>query len=244
MNAREKSSAILVTGANSGIGLALARALLSWGHYVLACDISISTLATLDHPGLSRHEVDVREDGAVAAVVNTVPTHMRLSGLITCAAVFRRVPFLQLDEALWDDTFAVNMTGTLLACRAVLPRMRAQKHGSIVLMSSSLARTGTATGGHYAATKGGVLGLGRSLALEYAQEGIRVNIVSPGLTDTAQPRAHAGGIETMLERGRHIPLGRIGQTDDIVSAIMFLLDDDSSYVTGQDIRVNGGSQIS
>jgi NAD(P)-dependent dehydrogenase (short-subunit alcohol dehydrogenase family) len=244
MNTREKSSAILVTGANSGIGLALARALLSRDHYVLACDISMSCLASLDRPGLSRHKVDVREDGAVAAVVDTVPTDMPLTGLIACAAVFRRVPFLQLDETLWDDTFAVNLTGTLLACQAVLPRMRAQKHGSIVLMSSSLARTGTATGGHYAATKGGVLGLGRSLALEYAQEGIRVNIVSPGLTDTAQPRAHAGGIEAMLERGRHIPLGRIGHTDDIVSAIMFLLDDDSSYVTGQDIRVNGGSQIS
>jgi NAD(P)-dependent dehydrogenase (short-subunit alcohol dehydrogenase family) len=158
--------------------------------------------------------------------------------------VFRRVPFLEMNEALWDETFAVNLTGTLLACQAVLPRMRAQKAGSIVLMSSSLARTGTATGGHYAATKGGVLGLGRSLALEYAQDGIRVNIVSPGLTDTPQPRAHAGGIAAMHERGRHFPLGRIGETSDIVSAITFLLDDDSSYVTGQDIRVNGGSQIS
>jgi NAD(P)-dependent dehydrogenase (short-subunit alcohol dehydrogenase family) len=89
-----------------------------------------------------------------------------------------------------------------------------------------------------------VLGLGRSLALEYAQEGIRVIIVSPGLTDTPQPRARSDGLQAMLEGGRHIPLGRIGHTDDIVSAIMFLLDDDSSYVTGQDIRVNGGSQIS
>lgn len=244
MDTPEKQSAILITGANSGIGRALTHELLNRGNYVFACDIDIDNLASRDDPRLSRHKIDVREDGAVAAVVDTVPEDVPLCGLVACAAVFRRVPFLQLDESLWDETFAVNLTGTLLASQAVLPRMRTQQRGSIVLMSSSLARTGTPTGCHYAATKGGLLGLGRSLALEYAQEGIRVNIVSPGLTDTPQPRAHDGGLEAMLERGRNIPLGRIGHTDDIVSAIMFLLDDDSSFVTGQDIRVNGGSQIS
>lgn len=244
MNKRKEPSATLITGANSGIGLALTQELLEQGQHVLACDIEIDNLATLNSPHLSLNKIDVREDGAVATVVDGAPAHIPLDGLVACAAVFRRVPFLELNESLWDETFAVNLTGTLLACQAVLPRMRAQKRGSIVLMSSSLARTGTATGGHYAATKGGLLGLGRSLALEYAQEGIRVNIVSPGLTDTPQPRAHAGGAEAMFERARHIPLGRIGHTDDIVSAITFLLDDDSSYVTGQDIRVNGGSQIS
>ncbi|SON54056.1 3-oxoacyl-[acyl-carrier-protein] reductase FabG [Hartmannibacter diazotrophicus] len=235
---------IVVTGAGSGIGLALVEAALARGRSVLACDIRIDALAALDHPALTVRALDVRDGTAIRAAVDALPTEVAIAGLVTSAAVFKRVPFLELSEELWDTTIGVNLTGTLTACQAVLPRMRAQRSGSIVMLSSSLARTGSPTGGHYAATKGGILGLARSLALELAGEGIRVNVVSPGLTDTPQPRAHPGGAEAMAERAKSIPLGRIGHPDDIVEAIDFLIGDESSYVTGQDIRVNGGSQIS
>lgn len=235
---------LVVTGAGSGIGLAVTTHALACGRAVLALDQDTTALDGLDHPSLRVHALDVRDADAVNAAVDAVPQHLTICGLVTCAAVFKRVPFLELTPELFDTTFAVNLTGTLIAAKAVLPRLRAQRCGSIVMLSSSLARIGSPTGAHYAATKGGVLGLARSLALEVADEGIRVNVVSPGLTDTPQPRAHPGGAEAMAERAKTIPLGRIGHVDDVVAAIDFLLAAESSYVTGQDIRVNGGSQIS
>lgn len=239
----KRSDVVVVTGAGSGIGLALARAVSKLGGTALACDVDVDALHALDDPALIIRAVDVRDEGKMRSVIETLSPTLTIVGLVTCAAIFERVPFLDLTESMWDATIDINLTGTLIACQAVLPRMRARRTGSIVMISSSLARTGSPTGAHYVATKGGVLGLARSLALEVAHDGIRVNIVSPGLTDTPQPRAHRGGAEAMAERARSIPLGRIGHPDDIVDAIAFLLSDESSYVTGQDIRVNGGSQI-
>jgi NAD(P)-dependent dehydrogenase (short-subunit alcohol dehydrogenase family) len=120
--------------------------------------------------------------------------------------------------------------------------MRMRRFGSIVLVSSMLARTGAANGADYAASKGGLLGLARSLALELAGDGIRVNTVSPGVVDTAMPRAHSSG-EVLAAVGRAIPLGRIARVEDVAEACLFLLGDDSSYLTGQDLRVNGGGTL-
>ena len=240
----QRHATVLVTGANSGIGLAVTNALLARNTAVVACDVNTDALSAAPHPLLTICTFDIRDADALMHAVNGIPETAFLAGLVTCAAVFKRVPFLELDEELWDTTFAVNLTGTFLACQAVVPRMRRQRSGSIVVLSSSLARSGSPTGGHYSATKGGILGLARSLALEVAADGVRVNIVSPGLVDTPQPRAHAGGVAAMMAKASSIPLGRIGHTDDVVGAIEFLLGDDSSYVTGQDIQVNGGSLIS
>lgn len=239
----ERQRTVLVTGANSGIGLAVVKSLLNQNTAVLACDINIDALQAAAHPLLTTFQFDIRDGDRLQQAVTGLPETAILAGLVTCAAVFKRVPFLELNEELWDTTFDINLTGTFLACQAVVPRMRRQRSGSIVVLSSSLARTGSPTGGHYAATKGGILGLARSLALEVAADGVRVNIVSPGLVDTPQPRAHAGGVEAMMAKASGIPLGRIGHTRDIVGAIDFLLGEESSFVTGQDIQVNGGSHI-
>lgn len=239
----ERQKTVIVTGGNSGIGLAVVRSLLDQNTAVLACDVNVDALQAAPHPLLKVFEFDVRDGDKMAQIVAGIPAAATLAGLVTCAAVFKRIPFLELDETLWDTTFEVNLTGTFLACQVVVPRMRQQRSGSIVVMSSSLARSGSPTGGHYAATKGGVLGLARSLALEVAADGVRVNVVSPGLVDTPQPRAHAGGAAAMMAKASAIPLGRIGHTQDVVNAVEFLLGDESSFVTGQDIQVNGGSQI-
>jgi NAD(P)-dependent dehydrogenase (short-subunit alcohol dehydrogenase family) len=111
-----------------------------------------------------------------------------------------------------------------------------------VFFSSMLARTGGINSAHYAASKGGVLGLARSLALEVAGENIRVNTISPGLTDTPQPRDHLSE-EELYGRGASIPLGRIGKAEDMVEGCLFLLSEDSSYFTGQDLRINGGASL-
>ena len=218
-------------------------ALLEAGYGVLACDIATDRLDANPHPHLSVHSLDVSRSQDFQAVLPTGEPRDDIVGLVTCAAIFQRVPFLDLTEELWDTTFAVNLNGSLHACRAVLPSLRRAGKGSIVLLSSSLARSGSATGAHYVATKGAVLGLARSLALEVAECNIRVNVVSPGLVDTPQPRGHAGGFAAMQAKASAIPLGRIGQAGEVAEAILFLLSNDSSYVTGQDIRVNGGSQM-
>jgi NAD(P)-dependent dehydrogenase (short-subunit alcohol dehydrogenase family) len=243
MRPLRSGGAVVVTGGNSGIGHALVIELLKLGHDVIACDIATDRLAPIEDSRLAVHRVDVANAAAFEAILPKTDLRTDIVGLVACAAVFKRVGFLDLTEAVWDETFAVNLNGSLHACQAVLPSMRRAARGSIVLLSSSLARSGSPTGGHYAASKGAVLGLARSLALEVADRNIRVNVVSPGLTDTPQPRAHAGGVAAMAEKARSIPLGRIGHVDDMVQAILFLLSDESSYVTGQDLRINGGSQL-
>ncbi len=237
-----ENGAVVVTGAAGGIGLALVHRLLETGHAVSAWDTGPGEL-DVDHSRMSFHRLDVRDRSAMdLAARQTLERYERIDGLVTCAAIFAAKPFLELDEATWDATFDVNLKGTLFACQAVLPAMRRQRKGSIVLFSSMIARTGAARAGHYAASKGAILGLARSLALEAAANNIRVNVVSPGITDTPQPRANFS--QNYLDaRAKEIPLGRIGQPADVAEAALFLLEDESSFVTGQDIRVNGGHRL-
>jgi NAD(P)-dependent dehydrogenase (short-subunit alcohol dehydrogenase family) len=163
----------------------------------------------------------------------------RIDYLITAAAVFVSRPFLEFSQEEWARTLAVNTTGTWLASRLVLEGMLRRQFGRIVLLSSMLARTGGVNCAAYAASKGGVLGLARALALEVAADGIRVNTVSPGLTDTPQPRGHLSE-EQLAAKARALPLGRIATVEEVVEGVLFLLSDESSYYTGQDLRIAGG----
>jgi NAD(P)-dependent dehydrogenase (short-subunit alcohol dehydrogenase family) len=162
--------------------------------------------------------------------------------LVTTAAIFDSRPFLEITLDDWTRTMAVNTTGTYLACRTVLPGMLRSRFGRIVLFSSMLARTGGLNCSAYATSKGGILGFARTLALEVATHGIRVNTLSPGLTDTDQPRGHLTE-EQIKSKARVIPAQRIGAVSDMVEGTIFLLGEESSYLTGQDLRINGGSTL-
>ena len=234
---------VIVTGASSGIGYALTQLLLRGGYYVSAWSRTAGRLSESPHPRLAVVPIDVRDKLAMdRAVCETVAAAGRLDGLVACAAVFKAMPFLELDDATWDTSFDVNLKGCLFACQAALPVMQQQRRGSIVLFSSIIARAGAVKGAHYAATKGGILGLARSLAIEVAKDNIRVNVVSPGITDTPQPRANVSE-EYLAARAREIPLKRIGKPEEMAEVALFLLQDDASYVTGQDIRVTGGGRL-
>jgi NAD(P)-dependent dehydrogenase (short-subunit alcohol dehydrogenase family) len=236
--------AVIVTGAASGIGRALTERLIADGVFVCACDVDEAGLAVLGkRPNLIVRVVDVRNRAALQAAVDAGEAAAgSIRSLAACAAVFKTMPFLEIDDVLWDDTFAINLKGSLFAVQAVLPAMRRQKRGAIVLFSSTIARSGAVDGAHYAATKGGVLGLARSVALETAADGIRVNVLSPGVTDTPQPRGNMTADE-LNDRAASIPLGRIGHVDDMVEAALFLLSEDASFITAQDLRVNGGARL-
>ena len=228
----------VITGGSGGIGGAIARRLCDEGAIVHMLDLQDSVL-----PGAKFWRVDVSDETAVDGAFDAIgKAASRIDYLVCCAGIYRPKPFLELSLEDWRQTLQINLTGYFLCCRAALRFMRPQKFGRIVMFSSMIARTGGKNASHYAASKGGILGLMRSLAVESAAENIRVNAVSPVITDTPMPRAVVSD-EYIQSRKAHIPLGRIGDVQDMTEACMFLLSDDSSYMLGQDLRVNGGSTL-
>lgn len=239
----------LVTGAQQGIGRATAVALASAG-----ADVAVNWLdnkAAAEAIGaevraLGRRAVliqgSVAASGEVARMVEEADAALGgLDVLVNNAGVFPRSPFLDLSEAEWDHVHTVNLKGSFLVAQAVARRMvAAGRKGAIVNLSSSSVR-GHVLGVHYAASKAGVIGLTRAMALALAPHGIRVNAIAPGLTDTAQPRY--GHSEAELEElGRQIPLGgRMARPEEIARVAVFLAAEESGWITGQTIHVNGGA---
>lgn len=228
----------LVTGGHGAIGQAVAGDLAGRGVTIHLADLSASR--EVRH-GIS-HTLDVGDETAVARLVaDILAQHGTIDFLVHCAGVFTSRPFAQIGRH-WQHTLRANLTSAFLCLREVLPTMRARRFGAVVLVSSMLARTGAVGAAHYAASKAGLLGLARSAALENADHGVRVNTVSPGVTDTPQPREHHS--EQDLRRlAEAIPLGRIATTTDVADAVSFLLSPASSYLTGQDIRLSGGRAL-
>jgi len=239
-----KGRIAVITGASSGIGYAIADRLQLEGANVSAFDrVPRKTVESPPSSPVTFYQVDVAQEREVEAAFRTVVERWgKIDYLICCAAVFRAKPFLQLSEDEWRQTMDVNLSGGFLCCRAAIRYMLPRRFGRIILFSSMLARTGGKNCAHYSASKGGVLGLARSLALEVAGENIRVNTISPGVTDTPQPRDHLSE-EELYGRGAGIPLGRIGTVEDMGEGCLFLLSENSAYFTAQDLRINGGASL-
>ena len=153
---------------------------------------------------------------------------------------FPRSRVLDMKLSEWESVLRVNLTGTFLCARAAARAMVKAGGGAIVTMASGRALAGAANGAHYSATKGGIIALTKSLALDLAKDNIRVNCVIPGIADTAQPRGEMTD-EQLYAVGAHIPLGRIGKPEDIAGVVAFLLSNDAAYMTGQSVAVNGGA---
>jgi 3-oxoacyl-[acyl-carrier protein] reductase len=162
--------------------------------------------------------------------------------LVNNAGVFPRSEFLALEEREWDLVLGVNLKGGFLCAQAAARAMiAADRPGAIVNISSSAIR-GDARGVHYSASKAGVLGMTRAMALALAPHRIRVNAIAPGLTDTAQPR-YGNTEEQIAVRAREIPLGRIAKPEEIARIAVFLASEDSGWITGELIHVNGGAYM-
>ena len=227
----------VITGGSGGIGGAIAARLASEGAVVHILDVNSGA------NNARFHLIDVGDEASVNRAFDAIGAeHGAIDYLICCAGIYRPQPFLDLSLVAWRQTLQVNLTGMFLSCRAALKYMTPLRFGRIVLSSSMAARTGGKNVAHYAASKGGILGLARALAVEAAADNIRVNTISPVITDTPMPRAVVSD-EYMQSRKDHIPLGRIGNVQDMVEACLFLLSEDSSYIIGQDLRVNGGSTL-
>lgn len=243
----DRKKAAVVTGGAKGIGRAVALALAARGYDVaifdVLDDIGAMTAREAETLGASCvfHHVDVSDEEQVkAAAAAVVDRFGAPHALINNAGVYPRASALEMPYALWQKVLSVNLGGTFLCSRTLAPSMRAAGGGVIVNMSSGRGLQGAVMGSHYAASKAGVISLTRSLALEWAPD-IRVNAIIPGVTDTDQPREAMQSVEELYARGKRIPLGRIGQPEDIARGVCLLLSEDAAYVTGQSLCVNGGA---
>ena len=238
---------IIVTGAAQGIGRAVALRAAATGARVAVWDTQADgaeeTARLCREAGAVSHawRVDVGAADQVEAAVTAFEQEWgEPDGLVNNASIFPRARALDMELSEWEHVLRINLTGTFHCARAVARLMKEAGKGVIVNMASGRALAGAAQGAHYSASKGGIIALTKSLALDWAPYGIRVNCVIPGLTDTAQPRRELSD-EQLYELGSRTPLGRIGQPEDIAAAVSFLLSDDSAYMTGQSIAVNGGA---
>jgi len=237
---------VLVTGGSSGIGLATVQRFLDEGSRVFLCGLDGGEVGgVLERFGPERAVAGMACDVSLAEdVARLVPEAERFLGridvLINNAGIAGKAWFLDIDLEEWDRTIAVNLRGMFLVAQAVARRMVAGGGGTIVNMASTNALGGEEEFAHYNASKGGVLQLTRTMAVELGGRGIRVNCVCPGFVDTPLNRA-LGDEDAFLEYERQkIPLGRRGQADEVAAVFAFLASDESSFIHGAAVVVDGG----
>ena len=234
----------IVTGASRGIGRAIAAALAAQGALVIAAARGENARAVADEiaAGGGRAEwvaLDVTDPAsAEQAVAGALDRHGRIDILVNNAGIARDQLMLRMKRDDWDAVLATNLTAAFTLTQLVLKPMIRQRGGRIISISSVVGQGGNAGQANYAASKAGLIGFTKAVALEAGSRGITANVVAPGLIDTDMTRAI-----TEAARGEwaaKIPLRRLGTSEDIAAAVCFLASDEASYITGQVLAVNGG----
>ncbi|HET9583938.1 MAG TPA: 3-oxoacyl-ACP reductase FabG [Bradyrhizobium sp.] len=236
-----------VTGASRGIGRAIAARLAANGAVVVAAARGDNAQATVDAIRAAGGQAEAVSldvtDAALseAAIADTVQRHGRVDILVNNAGITRDQLMLRLKREDWDAVLATNLTSVYTLTQAVLKPMIRQRSGRIVCISSVVGQSGNPGQANYAASKAGVIGFAKAVALEVASRNITVNVVAPGMIETDMTGAIAEKArEAILAR---IPLGRLGAPDEVAAAVSFLASDEAAYITGQVLAVNGGMYL-
>ena len=242
-----KDKVVIVTGAGGGLGKAFAKAFASEGAKVAIADINKegAEQTAKEIAGSMAIEVNVTSEASVKAMAEKVMEKFgRIDVLVNNAAIYagiQRKPFYELSEKEWDLVMNVNLKGTWMASKAIFPFMKAQGGGKIINISSATVMSGSPQWSHYVASKGGVIGLTRSMAREIGDYNINVNNIAPGFTLTeASLSLMDNAKEYGVQRGA---IKRGSNADDIVGTALYLASKASDFVTGQTIVVDGGKQF-
>ena len=234
----------VVTGGARGLGRAIALRLASDGAAVSVWDLhreGVEETAALIVKSSGRAIACVANAASAKDIaLATARTRVELGPitvLVNNAALSPFAPFETITEEMWDTLMAVNLKGPFLCTQAIVPDMLAARWGRIINISSSSAQTGASSQAHYAASKGGVIGFTKALAIEYATKGITANNVPPGFVDTEGLRASPVDIDAYAQK---TPMRRPGNPEDIAAAVAYLASEAASYVTGHTLSVNGG----
>ena len=244
---------VLITGAGIGIGRSTALAFSKKGYRVIVTDIleddGADVVSEINKAGGTAkfYTLDVTSTENANSVVESVEKEFGVIDTIVCnAGIAHKVPLDQLTDEKWDYLFDIDLKGMFKVIRPALASMKAAKTGSIICLSSCMGvMYGWDEHVHYSSAKAGVVGLVRGLANELARDGIKVNGVAPGYIRTAQllSEEHSLGKEGADKAGSFIPMGRIGEPDDIADVIVFLASHEARYLTGQVISVDGGLAV-
>jgi 2-hydroxycyclohexanecarboxyl-CoA dehydrogenase len=234
----------VVTGAGSGIGRAIAIRLAEDTAKIAIWDINaagaVETAKMIEDAGGTAIALDADCSDKAAIHAAAEETRAKLGPvaiLVNNAGIAPFTPFMETEDDLFDKVIRINLRGPYLVLKELLPDMLAAQWGRVINITSSSVQTGSPAQGHYVASKGGLMGMTKALALEFAATGITVNMVPPGFIDTPMLRAAPIDADAFAQT---LPMKRIGKPEDIAAACAYLASEEASYITGQTISTNGG----
>ena len=232
---------ILITGATGGIGHALVKRFASLEGNILATGTKIEKLDSLkkEFPTISILKFDISEHLKIDEFIENVSSQLvGLDVLINNAGINMDNLSLRMKSDEWQKVIDINLGSTFLLCRSAIKKMLKNKYGRIVNITSIVGHTGNVGQANYAASKAGIIGMTKSLAIEYAKKNITLNCVSPGFIKTNMTDSILESVKAILTS--RIPMSRLGSGEDVANSVAFLSSDSSSYITGETIHVNGG----
>ena len=236
-----KNKKILVTGATGGIGGEIIKKFISLDGNVVATGTNIERLELLkkDHPNLNVIKFDISEHSKIEEFIDNVFTQLSgLDILINNAGTNMDNLSLRMKDEEWQKVIDINLTSTFLLSKYAIKKMLKNKYGRIVNISSVVGHTGNLGQANYSASKAGIIGMTKSLAIEYAKKNITLNCVSPGFIQSKMTDNINESVKAALTS--RIPMSRLGNAEDVANSVAFLSSDQASYVTGETIHVNGG----